>query len=112
MLGGGVSIGTLLLIISPLLGFFGTGFFSGFGAIMSEIFPTRARGTAQGFSYNFGRGVSALAPTIFIYVKEMKIGGVEIGYGPSLATASIFAVLAIFVVLSLPETKGKDLDIE
>ena len=53
-----------ILILGPLIGFFGTGFYSGFGSIFSEIFPTRVRGTAQGFCYNVGRGVSAVAPPL------------------------------------------------
>jgi MFS family permease len=51
-----------LLLIGPLVGFFGTGYFSGFSAISSELFPTSLRGTAMGFSYNVGRVVSAAAP--------------------------------------------------
>lgn len=51
-----------LLFIGPLIGFFGAGHFAGFGVITGELFPTHIRATAQGFSYNIGRGVSALAP--------------------------------------------------
>jgi len=95
-----------VLILGPFIGFFGTGFYSGFGAIFSEIFPTRARGTAQGFCYNVGRGVSAIAPPMIGYI--VSIHGFAIG----LATVSVFAVAAAFVVLTLPETKGKALDID
>src|SRR5437764_5471068 len=45
-----------LLIIGPLVGYFGHGYFSMFGATLSELFPTRIRATAQGFCYNAGRG--------------------------------------------------------
>jgi MFS family permease len=48
-----------LLILGPLVGFFGIGFFSGFAAIASEIFPGEIRATAMGLSYNLGRGISA-----------------------------------------------------
>ena len=51
-----------LLVIGPLVGFFGTGYFSGFSVIASELFPTAVRGTAMGFVYNIGRAVSAAAP--------------------------------------------------
>lgn len=107
-----IGINTLLLITGPLLGFFGTGFYAGFGAIMAEVFPTRARGTAQGFCYNFGRGASALAPYIFALVAAMTIFGHKLGYGISLATASFFAILAAITVLTFPETKAKQLEIE
>jgi len=51
-----------LLLIGPLVGFFGTGYFSGFSVIASELFPAPMRGTAMGFTYNAGRIVSAAAP--------------------------------------------------
>lgn len=95
-----------VLILGPFIGFFGTGFYSGFGAIFSEIFPTRARGTAQGFCYNVGRGVSAVAPPMIGFL----VG--KYGFATGLTTVSIFAVAAAVVVLTLPETKGKVLDIE
>jgi MFS family permease len=53
---------TALLIIGPLVGFFGTGYFSGFSVISSELFPTELRGSAMGFAYNIGRVASAAAP--------------------------------------------------
>ncbi len=52
----------LLLALGPVVAFFGTGYFSGFGAVTAEIFPTRIRATAQGLTYNLGRGISAAAP--------------------------------------------------
>ncbi len=51
-----------LLLIGPVIGFFGAGHFSGFGVLTGELFPTGIRATAQGFSYNIGRGISAIAP--------------------------------------------------
>ncbi len=95
-----------VLILGPFIGFFGTGFYSGFGAIFSEIFPTRARGTAQGFCYNVGRGVSAVAPPLIGFLVD------KYGFAVGLTAVSVFAVAAAIVVLTLPETKGKALDIE
>lgn len=51
-----------LLVIGPLVGFFGTGYFSGFVVIAGELFPTALRATAMGFVYNIGRLASAVAP--------------------------------------------------
>jgi nitrate/nitrite transporter NarK len=51
-----------LMVLGPLIGFFGSGYFSVFGAFIAELFPTRARGAAVGFCYNSGRMLSALAP--------------------------------------------------
>jgi MFS family permease len=59
-----------LLILGPLVGFFGTGYFSGFAVIASELFPTALRGSAMGFSYNLGRILSAVAPWAIGRVSE------------------------------------------
>ena len=48
----------------PFVAFFGTGYFSGFGAITAEIYPTSIRATAQGFTYNIGRLASAQRPFV------------------------------------------------
>ena len=54
----------VLLVLGPFVAFFGTGYFSGFGAIASEIFPTSIRATALGVTYNSGRLLSAVAPFV------------------------------------------------
>jgi MFS family permease len=54
----------LLLLLGPVVAFFGTGYFSGFGALTAELYPTAVRATAQGFTYNAGRIASAGAPFV------------------------------------------------
>src|ERR1700756_984714 len=96
---GMTSSPTLLLVLGPLVAFFGTGFFSGYDAIASEIFPGEIRATAMGFSYNVGRGVSAVAPFV--------VGALAIkhGIGPAfLAQAGAFLAAALLSLL-LPETR-------
>jgi len=95
---------TALLVLGPFLAFFGTGYFSGFGTITAEIFPTRIRASAQGFTYNIGRGLSALAP--------FTIGALAKSYGLSIAfylTAAFF-LFSAFMAFALPETRGKPLE--
>ncbi len=53
---------TALLVLGPLVAFFGTGHFTGFGIITAELFPTSFRASAMGLTYNFGRALSAAAP--------------------------------------------------
>jgi MFS family permease len=92
-----------LIVLGPLVGFFGHGYFSVFGALLAELFPTSIRATAQGLAYNAGRAVSAIAP--------FTIGALadRAGLGPALATTSGFFVLGACAVLFLPETRGTDL---
>src|SRR6266852_6077064 len=92
-----------LLVLGPLVAFFGTGFFSGFAAIASEIFPGEIRAAAMGLSYNVGRGISAVAPF------AVGVIAIKHGIGPAfLLQAGAFFVAAI-LSLMLPETRGSRL---
>jgi MFS family permease len=99
----GSSANLWLLILGPLIGFFGTGYFSLFGAMLAELYPTSIRGSGQGFTYNFGRGLSALAPYAVGAVADRT------GLGPALALNSAFFLVASVVVYALPETKNVEL---
>ncbi len=92
------------MVLGPVLGFVGHGYFSVFGALLAELFPTEIRATAQGLSYNLGRAASALAPLTIGMLAG--VGGV----GPALATTSACFLAGTLVALLLPETRGKSLD--
>jgi len=94
---------TYLLLIGPLIGFFGTGYFSGFGAITAEIFPTAIRASAQGITYNLGRGLSAAAPFAVGRLSSKH------GLGFAFLLTSVAFWLAGLVALLLPETHGREL---
>jgi len=49
----------VLLVLGPVVAFFSTGLFSGFGAIVAELYPTGIRAAAGGFIFNIGRVGSA-----------------------------------------------------
>jgi len=92
----------LLWVLGFPLGFFASGYFSGVGAFLTELYPTRLRGSGQGFCYNFGRGIGALFPFL--------VG--SLSTSTTLANAiAIFAVAAYSVfflaAFALPETRGK-----
>jgi MFS family permease len=93
----------ILLWLGPAIGFFGTGFFSMFGAMLSELYPTRVRGAGLGFVYNVGRGCSALAPWTVGYFAD------HYGIGTSLGLNSAFFALGALLVFTLPETKQAEL---
>lgn len=92
-----------LLTIGPLVGFFAHGYFSLFGAMLAELFPTRIRAGAQGFCYNGGRLASAAAP--FAIGAATKTHAFSI----VIACASLFFALGAMLVWLLPETKGAEL---
>lgn len=87
-----------LLLVGPAVGFFGTGYFSGFSVITSELFPTRLRASAMGFAYNIGRLASAAAPYVIGRASE------HAGLGASLLITSVGFVVAAAIALALPHT--------
>jgi MFS family permease len=101
---GNTKDASTLMWLGPILGFFGSGYYSGFGSIISELFPTRARGAGVGFTYNAGRAMSAMAPTVIGFFAATY------GLGGSLTITAIFFTLGGLTVFLLPETKGKQLE--
>jgi MFS family permease len=93
----------LLLGMGPLVAFFGTGFFSGFGVVTAEIYPTPIRAIAQGFTFNVGRFASAAAPFIVGSMAQ------EQGFGAAFALLAAALLLGAATWIWLPETRGRSL---
>jgi hypothetical protein len=91
-----------MLVLGFPLGFFASGVFSGMGAFYTENFPTRVRGVGQGFTYNVGRAIGALFPTLVGFLSARMPLGEAIGVFAGIA----YATMAVAAFL-LPETKGK-----
>ncbi len=92
-----------LLVLGPFVAFFGTGSFSGFGAVTAEIYPTEIRATAQGFTYNIGRLASAVAPFVVGSLAQTR------GFEAALSIAAVAYVLAAVMWIWIPETRGREL---
>jgi MFS family permease len=92
----------ILWVLGFPLGFFASAYFSGVGAFLTELYPTRLRGSGQGFCYNFGRGIGALFPFMVGALSSTTSLGNAI---------AIFAVLAyglfFLAAFALPETRGR-----
>lgn len=95
--------GALWLLGFPL-GFVVSGYFAGLGAFFAELFPTRVRGSAMGFAYNFGRGIGATFPALVGYISATM---------PLSSAIAIFATIAYSLMgiaaFMLPETRGRAL---
>jgi MFS family permease len=89
-----------LLLLGPFVSFFGNGYFSGFGVVTAEIFPTEIRATAQGFTYNIGRVASAVAPFTVGALAETQ------GFGVAFGITAIAFVFSALMWMFIPETKG------
>lgn len=92
-----------LLFVGPLVGYFAHGYFSLFGAMLAELFPTRIRASAQGFCYNAGRLAGAAAPY------AIGAAATKYGLGFSIACDAAFFALGAILIWLLPETKGTEL---
>lgn len=93
-----------LLLAGAVLGFFVNGMLGGYGALMSELFPTAARATAENVLFNIGRAVGGLGPVV--------VGAVAAAYGFELAIAMLAALYALDILamlLLIPERRGAEL---
>lgn len=87
------------------VGFFSSGAFGPMGSFFTELFPTSIRGSAQGFTYNCGRGVGAIFPTL------VGAFSTRIGLAGAIAVFSASAYLLMALsVLFLPETRDRKLE--
>lgn len=93
----------LLLVLGFPLGFFMSAIFSGFGAFLSELYPTAVRGTGQGFTYNSGRAVGAFLPTLVGFLSDSW------GVGGALVLGAAGYGLAVVALFGLPETRDREL---
>lgn len=93
----------LLLVLGFPLGFCMSAIFSGFGSFLSELYPAAVRGTGQGFTYNTGRAVGAVFPTMVGFLADSW------GVGGALVFGAIGYGIAVLALLGLPETRGKEL---
>lgn len=93
-----------MLLLGFPLGVFANGLYSPMGPFLSELFPTRVRGTAQGFAYNAGRAIGALFPLL------VGMLSASLPLGEAIGAFTLFSyALVIIACMILPETKGREL---
>jgi MFS family permease len=93
-----------LLIAGAVMGFFVNGMLGGYGALISELFPTTARATAQNVLFNIGRGVGGFGPVV--------VGAIAAAYSFETAIAGLAALYALDIFamwLLIPERRGAEL---
>jgi MFS family permease len=93
----------VLLALGPFVAFFGTGFFSGYGPLTAEMFPTSIRATAQGLTYNVGRIASAAAPFLVGTLAASR------GFGVAFAITGASFLLAALAWIWIPSPGSTEL---
>ncbi len=96
---------TAALVGGAVMGMFVNGMLGGYGALMSELYPTEARATAQNVLFNLGRAVGGFGPLV--------IGALASAYSWQVAIAllaAIYVVDMLATALLIPERKGVALE--
>jgi MFS family permease len=96
---------TALLFAGFVMGLFVNGMLGGYGALMSELYPTEARATAQNVLFNLGRAVGGLGPIV--------VGTLAARYSFSVAIALLATIYALDLLATfflIPERKGAALE--
>jgi hypothetical protein len=101
-----MTVPSALMILGPILGFVGHGYWSMLGPLLSELFPTAVRASGQGLGYNSGRVMGAAAP----YIMGVLAGIPSVGIIAALGLTSLFYVLAAMLVFALPDSSQKALE--
>ena len=87
-------------------------FYGWFPLYLPELFATRIRATSQGFAYNFGRVIAAIAGLQTAQIMAL-FGGENVSPSQTLAKACsvlcFIYIIGIFIIWFAPETKGKPL---
>jgi MFS family permease len=94
-----------LLIGGAAMGVFVNGMIGGYGALISELYPTEARATAQNVLFNIGRAVGGFGP--------VAVGALaaRFSFGAALALlASIYVLDIVATLLLIPERRGAALE--
>lgn len=96
---------TALLVGGFFMGMFANGMIGGYGALISELFPTELRATAQTALYNTGRFIGGgLGPVVIAAIATNH------GFGFALATISCIYAVAFVTMFFVPDRKGAALE--
>src|SRR6201999_145732 len=93
-----------LLVVGAIMGFFVNGMLGGYGALISELFPTAARATAQNVLFNIGRAVGGFGPVVVGAIAARYSFGAALGL---LASIYLLDILATLFLIS--ERRGAEL---
>jgi benzoate transport len=94
-----------LLIGGAAMGVFVNGMIGGYGALISELYPTAARATAQNVLFNIGRAVGGFGP--------LAVGALAARYSFTVALGMLAAIYVLDILATLfliPERRGEALE--
>jgi MFS family permease len=94
----------VLLFAGMVMGFFVNGMIGGYGALISELYPTAARATAQNVLFNIGRAVGGFGPLLVGMAAAAK------GFEFAITMLALLYVVDLAAMwLLIPERRGVEL---
>ncbi|WP_353553239.1 MFS transporter [Paraburkholderia terrae] len=94
-----------LLVGGAVMGMFVNGMIGGYGALISELYPTDARATAQNVLFNIGRAVGGFGPVAVGALAARFSFAAALG-----ALASIYLLDILATLFLIPERRGATLE--
>ena len=85
-----------LILAGALVGFFSNGMFGGYGAVISQLYPTAIRSTANSIIMNVGRAIGGFSSVVIGLLMDHYSLGVTMGF------LSALYILSFIVMSSLP----------
>ena len=85
-----------LLLAGAILGFFSNGMFGGYGAVISRLYPTAIRSTANNVIVNVGRALGGFSSVVIGFLMDHYSLLVVMGF------LSILYVISFLTMLSIP----------
>lgn len=86
-----------LLVIGAVVGFFSNGMFGGYGAVISRLYPTEIRSSANNIIVNVGRAIGGFSSVVIGILMDRYNLGVVMGFLSALYIIS-FIVMILYQV--------------
>jgi MFS family permease len=94
----------MLLVGGAVMGIFVNGMLGGYGVLISELYPTEARATAQNLFFNIGRAMGGFGPLL------IGVLAARFSFNTAIAMlASLYVLDLLATAFLIPETKGMQL---
>lgn len=88
-----------LLVIGAIMGFFSNGMFGGYGAVISRLYPTEIRSSANNIIVNVGRAIGGFSSVVIGILMDHYSLTVVMGF------LSALYIISFVVMISLPGLK-------
>lgn len=85
-----------LLVIGAVVGFFSNGMFGGYGAVISRLYPTEIRSSANNIIVNVGRAIGGFSSVVIGILMDRYNLGVVMGF------LSALYIISFIVMITLP----------